>query len=63
MSDKEAYLEGLRGSACAIVVIHHFCCAYYPLFIGLAEPTLSGIYGSWNIANSPLRILWAGQFR
>lgn len=62
MNEKNLALEGLRGTACAIVVIHHFCCAYYPLFIGLVEPTRENVRGTWKIANSPLRILWAGQF-
>ena len=62
MNEKVNYLEGLRGIACIIVVIHHFCCAYYPVFIGLVEPTRENVKGSWQIANSPLRLLWAGQF-
>jgi len=62
MNEKIYNLEGLRGIACIIVVIHHFCCAYYPLFIGLVEPTRENVKGSWYIANSPLRFLWAGQF-
>jgi len=61
-NEKLGYLEGLRGCACAVVVVHHFCCAYFPLFIGLQEPTADNVRGSWSIANSPLRPLWAGQF-
>lgn len=61
-NEKLGYLEGLRGCACAVVVVHHFCCAYFPLFIGLQEPTAANVKGLWSIANSPLRILWAGQF-
>ena len=61
-NEKLGYLEGVRGCACAVVVVHHFVCGYFPLFIGLQEPTTENVKGLWSIANSPLRPLWAGQF-
>ncbi len=58
---KIQYLEGLRGVAALIVIVHHMACAFFP----------SIIFGNWAqehsaleqyIYTTPVNILFAGNF-
>jgi hypothetical protein len=31
--NKLGYLDGLRGVMCVVVIIHHFCCAFFPVLV------------------------------
>jgi len=57
--DKLLHLEGLRGLACVIVIIHHYCCGFWPVFIG-TDVAGQG-KGNWAMAIGPLRFFWAGR--
>ncbi|MFJ7729607.1 acyltransferase family protein, partial [Neobacillus sp. NPDC097160] len=50
MREKLNYLDGLRGLAAFIVVIHHYTNGFYPA------------YGGNEIAKSPISILYDGNF-
>lgn len=61
-TQKKIHLEGLRGFAALIVVIHHFSLAFYPriVFRLASLPTHSSLEG-WFM-NSPLYVLVDGNF-
>lgn len=56
-----AYIDGLRGVASVIVMMHHFACALYPSIIfGTRALPHSGI--EKLIATTPLNLFFAGNF-
>lgn len=58
---KVRYLDGLRGCAAFVVVLHHFAAAFYPAsYLGLDLPQHSFLE-RW-LLTSPLGILMAGNF-
>jgi peptidoglycan/LPS O-acetylase OafA/YrhL len=61
---KIAFLEGLRGFAALCVVLHHFILAFYPaLYSGNpAESHFASTTTERTVANSPLAILYSGNF-
>jgi peptidoglycan/LPS O-acetylase OafA/YrhL len=59
-SDKYLYLEGLRGLACLVVVYHHYCCAFWPFFVGTGADNVAK--GNLDVAKGPLRLWFSGRF-
>ncbi|MBC7861390.1 MAG: acyltransferase [Bacteroidia bacterium] len=61
--NKILYLEGLRGIAAFIVVVHHFICAFYPaLYSGNpSESHFQNTATERAIAISPVSILYNGN--
>ncbi|HWY99064.1 MAG TPA: acyltransferase [Bacteroidia bacterium] len=62
-SNKIRYLEGLRGTAAMLVVLHHFMLAFYPAYYFGGDPTCSHL-GTFELAyfRSPLSFLTNGNF-
>lgn len=61
-SSKKMYLEGLRGFAAIVVVIHHFSLAFYPRIIfGLHTLPSHSPFESWFM-ESPLYLFVDGNF-
>lgn len=57
------YLDGLRGLAAFIVVIHHLVLAFYPaLYNGDPEQSHTSSNLEIYFANSPLNLVYAGNF-
>lgn len=57
------YLDGLRGIACMMIVIHHFLLAFYPTsYYG----GFDGAHGSWGwdtyLAQAPIAAIFNGDF-
>lgn len=62
--DKIKYIEGIRGLAAIIVVLHHYTLAFYPaLNFGDSNQTNFG-NGSLELlfANTPLNLIYNGGF-
>jgi peptidoglycan/LPS O-acetylase OafA/YrhL len=59
--NKLEYLEGLRGTAAIIVVLHHFVCAFYPAMV-FGSVVSSHLKYETLIAATPLNIMFAGNF-
>jgi hypothetical protein len=59
-----AFLNGLRGVTCFIVVIHHFCCSFFP-FLTFGTKAVRDTGASpkqgW-LGRSPFAVMWAGTF-
>ncbi len=61
-AEKEPYLEGLRGVAAWVVVVHHFSLAFLPSIV-FTDAIASPHYGWERLINaSPLYLLFDGNF-
>jgi peptidoglycan/LPS O-acetylase OafA/YrhL len=59
LMSKLAYLQGLRGVAAFMVVLHHLTCAFYPAAIFASGP----VHGQWErlVWTTPLGVLVSGH--
>lgn len=57
-----AALDGLRGIAACVVLVHH-CCLVSPKFATAVDSNGHGVFESWTwwTVFSPLHLIWAGQ--
>lgn len=61
LAEKIEYLDGLRGLAAFIVVLHHFVCTFYPAMAEVGKIYHLGPVEGW-LGNTPFSLLFGGNF-
>lgn len=60
--NREQYIDGLRGLAALVVVISHFCCAFYPATDTLQLKDMRESPLEAVISQTPINLLYNGNF-
>ncbi len=62
-SNRIGWIDGVKGLACLIVFVHHFCLGFFPVtYYGIGYATMQTSLMEFKIAYTPLGVILNGNF-